>query len=289
MNLLDPKSDVTFKKVFGEHKKICMAFLNAILNLPEPIVEVFYLSNELHLEFEKGNNTIMDIHCIDDMGKPFIVELQMIFFSSILKPTIFSMAKLTSRQIEFGQDFNTMIPSYSINILVKSAFQDLNDYKNSFKLTNLKNLEHIIGDVELLYIELEKWKKLDRFDEENVLDHWLKYFTDPAFYTNLSKEDIEKYGFVVDATKFLESSFYSIAELDAHDRQLDMMRTHNYVKSVALEQGLKEGIEQGEKIALDKVIILLQEFKLGKSSNEELSSKYNINLNFIEQLRFTTA
>jgi hypothetical protein len=56
-----------------------------------------------------------------------------------------------------------------------------------------------------------------------------------------------------------------------------------------LEQGLKEGIEQGEKIALDKVIILLQEFKLGKSSNEELSSKYNINLNFIEQLRSTTA
>jgi hypothetical protein len=30
MKLLDPKSDVTFKKVFGEHKKILMAFLNAI-------------------------------------------------------------------------------------------------------------------------------------------------------------------------------------------------------------------------------------------------------------------
>jgi hypothetical protein len=76
--------------------------------------------------------------------------------------------------------------------------------------------------------------------------------------------------------------------LDAHDRQLDMMRTHNYIKSVAMEQGLKEGIEQGEKLALDKVLILLQEIKLGKSSNEELSSKYNINLNYIEQLRSNT-
>jgi len=56
-----------------------------------------------------------------------------------------------------------------------------------------------------------------------------------------------------------------------------------------MEQGLKEGIEQGEKLALDKVLILLQEIKLSKSSNEELSSKYNINLNYIEQLRSTTA
>ena len=47
--------------------------------------------------------------------------------------------------------------------------------------------------------------------------------------------------------------------------------------------------EQGEKLALYEVLILLQEIKLSKSSNEELSSKYNINLNYIEQLRSTTA
>jgi len=305
MKLLDPKSDVTFKKIFGEHKKILMAFLNAILNLPEPIVDVFYLSNELHSDVEKGKGTIVDIRCIDDRGRQFIVEMQMVYFPSFLQRAMFNMAKLTSRQLESGQDFNTLKPSYSINILVKSAFPNIKDYKNSFKITNTKNIEHSIGDVEFIFIELEKWKNLAKFDEKNLLDHWLKYFMDPDFYKKLSKEDIEKYGFVVDATKFLELSSYSREELDAHDRQLDMMRTHNAIMRGAMEQGLKEGfekgieqgieqgiekgIEKGEQIAFEKLISLLQDIKLNNFSNEELISKYKVNLNYIEQLRSTTA
>ena len=32
---LDPKADVTFKKVFGEHKNLVMSLLNALLPLEE--------------------------------------------------------------------------------------------------------------------------------------------------------------------------------------------------------------------------------------------------------------
>lgn len=32
---LDPKADVTFKKVFGEHKNLVMSLLNALLPLDE--------------------------------------------------------------------------------------------------------------------------------------------------------------------------------------------------------------------------------------------------------------
>ena len=32
---LDPKANLTFKKVFGEHKELLISFLNALLPLPE--------------------------------------------------------------------------------------------------------------------------------------------------------------------------------------------------------------------------------------------------------------
>jgi hypothetical protein len=45
---LDPKADVVFKKIFGEHPNILISFLNAVLPLApdNPIVELSYLPNE---------------------------------------------------------------------------------------------------------------------------------------------------------------------------------------------------------------------------------------------------
>ena len=45
---LNPKIDLTFKKVFGEHPNLVKSLLNALLPLPEgmEIMTVEYLTNE---------------------------------------------------------------------------------------------------------------------------------------------------------------------------------------------------------------------------------------------------
>ncbi|MBR2201841.1 MAG: PD-(D/E)XK nuclease family transposase [Bacteroidales bacterium] len=45
---LDPKADLTFKKVFGKNKRLVMSLLNALLPLPDDmkITDVEYLSSE---------------------------------------------------------------------------------------------------------------------------------------------------------------------------------------------------------------------------------------------------
>ncbi len=42
---LDPKADVVFKKIFGDHPDLLISFLNAVLPLApnSPIVELSYL------------------------------------------------------------------------------------------------------------------------------------------------------------------------------------------------------------------------------------------------------
>ena len=76
---LDPKADIVFKKIFGEHPKLLISFLNALLPLePDaPIVEVFYLPYEQVPSIPEFKRTIADVKCTDTQGRVFIVEMQM--------------------------------------------------------------------------------------------------------------------------------------------------------------------------------------------------------------------
>ena len=63
MKYLDPKADLTFKKVFGEHPDLVISLLNALLPFEtedEKIVSVEYLPAELFPEtpLKKNSNSI---------------------------------------------------------------------------------------------------------------------------------------------------------------------------------------------------------------------------------------
>lgn len=82
MRYLDPKNDLTFKKVFGEHPDLVVSFLNAMLpfeNEEEEIQTVEYLTPELVPENPLGKNSIVDVRCQDGRGRQFIVEMQVLW------------------------------------------------------------------------------------------------------------------------------------------------------------------------------------------------------------------
>ena len=50
---LDPKADVTFKKVFGEHKNLVISLLNALLPLDDgkQVESIEYLPPEMRVDW----------------------------------------------------------------------------------------------------------------------------------------------------------------------------------------------------------------------------------------------
>ena len=62
MKYLDPKADLTFKKIFGNHPKRLISLLNALLPLSEEeqIHEIKYLPTELVPQLEGGGE---EYHC----------------------------------------------------------------------------------------------------------------------------------------------------------------------------------------------------------------------------------
>lgn len=76
MRYLDPKADLTFKRVFGEHPDLVMSLLNALLPISEEeeITDIEYLPAEMVPDNPLRKNSIVDVRCKDKKGRPVIVR-----------------------------------------------------------------------------------------------------------------------------------------------------------------------------------------------------------------------
>ena len=109
---LDPKADVVFKKIFGEHPILLISFLNAVLPLAPngSIVELSYLPTEQVPLIPEFKRTIADVKCKDAEGRVFIVEMQMNWTDSFKQRLLFGTRQAFVKQLEKGQEYKFLQP-----------------------------------------------------------------------------------------------------------------------------------------------------------------------------------
>ncbi len=92
---LDPKNDLTFKKVFGQHPHLLKSLLNALLPLDEGcwIESLEYLPSELAPIIPLFKHSIVDVRCVDNYGRQFIVEMQMLWTEAFKSRLLFNAPK----------------------------------------------------------------------------------------------------------------------------------------------------------------------------------------------------
>ncbi len=78
---LDPKNDLSFKKIFGSEKNknilILIHFLNDILDFStsDQIMEIEFLSTIMDPEIASDKQSIVDVLCKDSIGNRFVIEM----------------------------------------------------------------------------------------------------------------------------------------------------------------------------------------------------------------------
>ena len=119
MKYLDPKADLTFKKIFGNHPARLISLLNALLPLSEEeqIHEIKYLPTELVPQLEGGKNTIVDVLCTDVRGRKFCVEMQMEWSDAFQQRVLFNASKLYVSQAKKGGKYSELQPVDSLNLI----------------------------------------------------------------------------------------------------------------------------------------------------------------------------
>ena len=66
MKYLDPKNDLIFKRVFGEHKHLCMSLINSMLPLQKPIVSLEYTIEQLEAYYQRKIEAMTERGLISD-------------------------------------------------------------------------------------------------------------------------------------------------------------------------------------------------------------------------------
>ena len=256
MKYLNPKADLTFKKVFGEHPDLVMSLLNALLPFDKPeeeVTEVEYLTPEMVPETPLRKNSIVDVRCKDRRGRQFIVEMQMVWSKEFKQRVLFNASKAYVRQLGINEEYELLQPVYSLN-LVNDIFEpDMPQYYHYYRLVHSERTDKVIDGLHLIFVELPKFKP-HNYSEKKMQVLWLRYLTEIDEHTRQAPQELLDNPEIHKALSEVEESAFSDAELMGYDKFWDIIRVERTLTDAAgtryregKEEGLKEGMEKGLK------------------------------------------
>jgi len=241
---LDPKNDLTFKRVFGEHKHLCMSLINSMLPLEKPIVSLEYQSGELIPRLtEILRHTIVDVRCTDSDGRQFIVEMQMYWSESFKSRVLLNASKAYLMQLDKAEDFELLQPVYALNF-VNDKFEKspelINEYYHYYKIVNIKNTQKQIEGLEFLFVELPKFKPQNRL-EQKLHELWLRFLTEINETTKEAPKELLENELTNEAVGYMEKAAYTKEQLDAYDKWKIAAMTERSALKDARKEGKIEG------------------------------------------------
>jgi predicted transposase/invertase (TIGR01784 family) len=265
---LDPKNDLTFKRIFGEHEHLCMSLLNSMLPLEkeQQIVSLKYQSNEMIPEIPVLKDSIVDVCCTDNYGRQFIVEMQIQWTSSFKRRVLLNASKAYIRQLDSGTDYRLIQPVFALNFVNDTFDPDPTVYYHDYKIVNIENVDKQIEGLELVFIELPKFIPTNRA-EKKLYDLWLTFLTKIKAGAEHVPPELMEEDIIRDAVQRLERNSYTKAELNAYDKYRDIILTTRtyYVdawtegkiegKTEGIIEGIEKGIEKGEQKKLKEMVI----------------------------------
>ena len=286
-----PTNDFAFKKTFGSpgNTLALISLLNAILELPVPIVEVT-IQNPFNLQdFHDDKLSVLDIRAVDQNGAIYDIEMQLSASPGLAKRIVFYGCEVYAGLLRAGDAYHELKPVYSICLLDGRLWQDSNKVHHAFRLTDRDTGRCLTDTLEVHSMELgcyqlpesdlktasplERWLfwllHAHEYDEETLK----RLFPEPAFWQ--ATDTIARIARITE-----DKIMYDTREKALRDQQWLL----NSATKAAREEGREEGEIRGEIKGEIKLIQTLQEiFGIPVSEDSSLRGQS------LEELRLTTA
>ena len=246
MRYLDPKADLTFKKVFGEHPDVVRSFLNALLPLPADaeIEEIEYLPAELVPVTPLRKNSIVDVRCKDLLGRQFLVEMQMLWSPEFKQRVLFNASKAYVRQLDVKENYKLLQPVYSLNLVNEIFEPELPEYYHHYKVLHVEHSDRVIEGIQLVFVELPKFTP-HTLAEKRMQVLWLRFLTEINEKTLQVPQELLAEPEIQKAVDVLEESGFTPAQLQGYDDFWDAVRVERTIREGAEERGYAEGMAKG--------------------------------------------
>lgn len=256
---LDPKNDLTFKRIFGEHKHLCMSLLNSMLPFDEAhkIVSIEYLPAELIPDIPEKKNSIVDVRCKDLTGRQFIVEMQMFWTDSFTSRVLFNTSKAYIKQLGKGRNYKLLQPVYALSFVNEIfAPEKPDEYYHHYKIVNIKDTDERIEGLEFIFIELPKFRP-GNIGKKKLHELWMRFLTEIQDSSREIPKELMYEADTREALSYLEEGAYTEAEMYAYDRYWDAVSIEKTLITDGRAEGRAEG--EAERKALEAKIAQLEQ------------------------------
>ena len=210
--------DFAFRKIFGKPgNEICLiSLLNAVLRFPHPVVSVEYLNPFGIKDFETDKLICVDVKATDQLGRVFIVEIQIVVQSSFAKRAVF----------------------YACD----------DQLHHQFRLVDRESGRVLDDSIEIHTVELAKYNgALSDVRSASVLEQWAYWIK------NSSEHTVEELQELLPGLEFLRATgeLNAIREITEEKQMVDAREKASLdIQSNlidARQEGRQEGIEIGEQ------------------------------------------
>ena len=252
---INPFTDFGFHRIFGQevHKELLIDFLNQLLKDERQIIDITFKNPILQPETIEDRGVIFDIHCRDDQGGWFVVEMQNGAQPYFYDRGIYYLSRAISNQGEKGKDWKFgLCPVYGI-FLLNYKMGINSKFRTDVILADRDTGRMFSDKIRQIYLELP-WFTKEPDECETDFERWL--------YLLKHMDTLERMPFKARKSvfdKLLEVA--DVANLSKDERVLydealkryrDYKNTIDYAEEKGIEKGMEKGIKIGEAKGLAK-------------------------------------
>ena len=251
---LNPKADMTFKLVFGEHPDLVMSLLNALLPLSEDgqIESVEYLTPEMVPENPAKKDSIVDVRCKDQQGRQFIVEMQLYWNEEFKRRVLLNASKAIVRQLDKGEDYSLIQPVYCLSLVNDKAFDyETDEFYHDYAIVDVEHTDRHIEGLRFVFVELPKFKP-QSIAEKKMAVLWLRFLTEIAEDTIEAPVELLENKETSKALSIVEKSAMTEGQLYAYERFWLAVTDERILREAAIKKGYNQGWEKGMEKGMEK-------------------------------------
>jgi conserved hypothetical protein (putative transposase or invertase) len=246
---LDPKNDLTFKRIFAEHPKLLIKFLNAVMPFESgrQIETIEYLPAEMLPDNPTRKYSIVDVRCVDNEKRQFIVEMQMYWDGSFTNRLVFNAGKAYVRQLERGNEYHLLQPVYTLAILNEDFDRKTDQFYHHFQIINCENTDEVIPGLEFVLIELTEKFKPETMNDRKLAVLWLRFLKEVGEDMKTLPPEMQEDENIRQAAEICEIGAFTPEDLAVYEKYWDIISTEKTLYLSALLKGETIGIAKGEE------------------------------------------
>ena len=164
MQLLDPKNDFVFKKLFAQAPALLAELINAVRSTSPPVQVLEVLNPVITPEELTGKFIVLDVLAEDAAGRRYNIEMQARRDPDWRARSLYYLARMLGQQLNRGDDYTQLKSVIGIYLLDFDLNEGLHEQRQAvwcYELRDRLGSDSVLSDeVELNFIELRKADRL---------------------------------------------------------------------------------------------------------------------------------